>query len=118
MAAPVVIVDANRDGLEMYATALALEGIRAETATSALEALDVIARTRPRAVVTRLRLPGTRSADLIKRVRHDQPDAFIVGLSTATAIEGNAAREAGCDIVLPVPCLPQTLVDQIRQALS
>jgi two-component system cell cycle response regulator DivK len=117
MTAPVVIVDADRDGLEMYVMALALEGIRAEAASSGLEALDVIARTRPRAVVTELRLPDTCGTDLVQRVRRAQPDAFIVGLSTAGALDADAAREAGCDLVLPVPCLPQTLVDQIRHVL-
>lgn len=117
MTAPVVIVDSDRDGLEMYVTALALEGIHAEAASSGLEALDVIARIRPRAVVTELRLPDTHGAELVKRVRRAQPDAFIVGLTTSAALEAPAAREAGCDVVLPVPCLPETLVDHIRHVL-
>ena len=118
MSAPVVIVDSNRDGLEMYRTALALEGIEAVAATSAGEALNVIARTRPRAVVTDLWLPGTRSGELIRSVRNVQPDAFIVGLSASGPREAFEARAAGCDVVLRVPCLPETLVSQIRTVLS
>jgi DNA-binding NtrC family response regulator len=118
MPAPIVIVDSNRDGLEMYRTALALEGISAETASSASEAIEVIERTRPRAVVTELRLPGTQATDLVKRVRRTQPRTYIIGLSTAGEGEMRDAEEAGCDVVLRVPCLPQTLVDQLRDALS
>lgn len=118
MSAPIVIVDSNRDGLEMYVTALALEGITAETATSAGEAMEVIERTRPRAVVTELRLPGTRVSDLVKCVRRAQPRTFIVGLSTAGEREARDAREAGCDLVLRLPCLPGTLVDRIRDVIS
>lgn len=118
MPAPIVIVDSNRDGLEMYVTALALEGITADTATSAGEAMELIERTQPRAVVTELRLPGTPVADLVKRVRHAQPRTFIVGLSTAGEGEAKNAREAGCDVVLRLPCLPATLIDQIRNAIS
>jgi DNA-binding response OmpR family regulator len=117
MAAPVLIVDSNRDGLEMYATALALEGIAAETAGSAGEAFDVFERTHPRAVVTELRLAGTGGAELIQRVRKSRPDTFIVGLSTAAGRDAIAAWEAGCDVILQVPCLPETLVRQLRSAL-
>jgi len=117
MSAPVVIVDSNRDGLEMYVTALALEGIEAETASSAPEALDVIERTRPRAVVTELRLAGADGAELVKRVRSAQPHAYIVGLSTSGPREAREARDAGCDLVLPLPCLPATLVRHLQDAL-
>lgn len=117
MSAPVLIVDSNRDGLEMYVTALALEGIDADTARSAGEALDVFERTHPRAVVTELRLPGTGGAELIQRVRRSRPDTFIVGLSTAEGRDNREARAAGCDVILQVPCLPETLVRQLRRAL-
>ncbi|HVH58425.1 MAG TPA: response regulator [Vicinamibacterales bacterium] len=117
MPAPVVIVDSNRDGLEMYVTALALEGIQAEAATSAREALDVIAKTQPRAIVTELRLPGTRGAELVKSVRTAQPHAYIVGLSTSGPREVREAHDAGCDLVLPLPCLPETLLKHLQHAL-
>ena len=116
--ARVVIVDSNRDGLEMYVTALALEGIEAAAATSAGEALDVIAKTQPRAVVTELRLPGTRTTDLIERVRRAVPHGLIVGLSASGSREAKEARDAGCDIVLNVPCLPDTLVRELQHALN
>jgi two-component system nitrogen regulation response regulator GlnG len=118
MSAPVVIVDSNRDGLEMYMTALALEGIPATAAASAGEALEVIARDQPRALVTELRLPGTGGADLIRRVRSTVPSTYIVGLTAFEDANTREAREAGCDIVLPLPCLPATLVRQLRRALG
>lgn len=114
MSAAVLIVDSNRDGLEMYVTALALEGIAADVALSAREALDVFERTHPRAVVTELRLPGPGGADLIQRVRNSRPETFIVGLATAEGRDVVEARKAGCDVVLRVPCLPETLVRQLR----
>ena len=117
MSVPVVIVDSNLDGHEMYMTALAIEGIVASSASSAREALDVIARVHPRALVTELRLPGTRSSDLIRRVRTAAPSTYIVGLSTSEDADTRDAREAGCDVVLPLPCLPETLVRQLRRAL-
>lgn len=115
---PVVIVDSNRDGLEMYVTALALEGIQAAAATSASEALAVIAKTHPKIVVTELRLPDTSITELIECVRRLLPNGVIFGLSAAGTQEAEEARGAGCDVVLRVPCLPDTLVQQLRRALN
>jgi DNA-binding response OmpR family regulator len=117
MPAAVLLVDSNPDGLEMYLTALSMAGIEAETACSAREALDVFARTRPRAMVTELRLPGTRGVALIEHVRRSQPATFIVGLASEGA-DDKEARDAGCDVVLSVPCLPDTLIAQLRRGLS
>ena len=117
---PVLLVDSNPDGLELYATALALEGIIASTASSAHEALDRLEDAAPRVLVTGLRLPGMAGSDLIRQVRRIGPHSniFIVALSTDDEGESRGAREAGCDVVLRVPCLPETLVGELRRALS
>jgi DNA-binding response OmpR family regulator len=117
MTSSVLIVDSNIDGLEMYMTALEIEGFDTRSATSASEALEVLAHERPRAVVTELRLPGTPGIELIQRVRQEQPGVYIVGLASEGPDEGRG-RDAGCDVVLPVPCLPETLVRELRRGLS
>ena len=116
----VLLVDSNADGLELYSTALALEGIRAATATSVDEAMHRLEDGLPRALVTGLRLPGTGGTELIRQVRRTGPtsDIFIVALSTDDEVESRSAREAGCDLVLQVPCLPETLVGELRRALA
>lgn len=116
MATSVLIVDSDPDGREMYSTALAIEGFETRSAASASEALEVFGRTHPRAVVTELRLPDTRGLDLVQRMRQEDPGAFIVGLASEGPDRGQA-REAGCDVVLPVPCLPETLIGQLRRGL-
>ena len=62
--APVLLVDSNRDGLDLYSTALALEGITAATAATAREAFDRVVSNRPRVLVTELRLPDTLVGEL------------------------------------------------------
>jgi len=118
MPASVLLVDPNRDELEMYVTALELEGIASATASSADEALEMLEQTQPRALVTELRLPGTGGAELIHRVRHVLPSTFIVALTTSEGSDTRRAREAGCDVILLVPCLPETLVGELRRALA
>jgi CheY-like chemotaxis protein len=117
--APVLIVDPNLDGLELYSTALALEGIASLTATSADEALRRFEAAAPKVLVTGLRLPGTGGADLIRRVRRAAPasQVFIVALSTNADVETRHAQDAGCNLVLPVPCSPERLVGALRRAL-
>ena len=118
--APVLLVDSNTDGLDLYSTALEIEGIRSVTARSAEEALDRMEGAVPRVLVTGLRLPGTGGTDLIRSVRLATPrsDLYIVALSTDDEVESRFAREAGCDVVLKVPCLPETLVGELRRALA
>lgn len=118
MTAPVVIVDSNPDGLEMYVTAFALQGIASHAAASGREALDLVERVHPRAVVTDLRLSDTTGSDLIRRVRTTEPGAFIVGLSSNDGPDTVEARAAGCDVVLKLPCLPETLIAQLRGVLA
>jgi CheY-like chemotaxis protein len=118
MPASVLLVDPNRDELEMYVTALELEGFASATASSADEALEMLEQTQPRALVTELRLPGTGGAELIHRVRHVLPSTFIVALTTSEGADTRQAREAGCDVILHVPCLPETLVGELRRALA
>ena len=118
MTAPVLLVDPNRDERDMYATALAMEGLRVHTAASAGEALDMLERAQPGALVTELRLPGTGGAELIERVRRTLPATFIVALTTSDGADAGHAREAGCDVVLHVPCLPETLVGELRRGLA
>lgn len=118
MPSPVLLVDSNRDERDMYATALALEGIPTDVVASADEALDVIRHEQTRAIVTELRLPGTGGTTLIQRVRNRQPGMFIIALTTSDGSDAREARDAGCDVVLHVPCLPETLVGEIRRALT
>ena len=118
MPASVLLVDSNRDELDMYVTALALEGIVSATAGSADEALDVLAQTHARALVTELRLPGTDGAELIDRVRQTRPSTFIIALTTSEGLGTRRARNAGCDVILHVPCAPETLVGEVRRGLA
>jgi CheY-like chemotaxis protein len=117
--APVLLVDSNRDGLELYSTALALAGIGSDTTDSAGDALERVAKHPPRVLVTGLRLRGTRAIELIRTARGTPANTgiFIVGLSTNARLESEPAHDAGCDLVLSVPCLPETLVHELRRVL-
>ena len=115
---PVLLVDSSADGLEMYSTALALEGIATSVATSGSAAITRLDEEHPRVMVTGLRLAGTEATDLIAHARRSTPPMFIVGLSSTDSDASRAAYAAGCDLVLPIPCLPETLVGELRRALA
>ena len=117
---PVLLVDSNRDGLDLYSTALALEGIEAATAETVGEALERVAADHPRVLVTELRLPGSDGMSLIRQVRRTMPESslFIVALTSNEKEDADGARQAGCDLVLRMPCLPETLVGELRRLLA
>jgi CheY-like chemotaxis protein len=117
--ARVLLVDSNRDGLDLYATALAFEGIPSDVVDSAREALYRVAADPPRVFVTGLRLRDVRATELIRQVRDTtgRQELLIVGLTANVQLDSQRAHEAGCDIVLPVPCLPATLVHEVRRVL-
>ncbi|MCI0457646.1 MAG: response regulator [Gemmataceae bacterium] len=74
--------------------------MQAAKSQDALERLA--ARQFPRCVILDLSNPGLRVADLVRRLRESDPPPFVVAygshVDTATL---RAAREAGCDLVLP-----------------
>lgn len=116
---PVLLVDGNADGLELYETALRLEGIQASTAGTAIEALARMRADRPRVLVIDVRLPDADGALLIRHLREDLGTAglFIVALSAGGLFDSRRARAAGCDIFLAKPCSPDVLIRALRAGL-
>jgi two-component system cell cycle response regulator DivK len=92
----VLLVEDSEDNREMYATFLTQSGFRVLQASTASQALREIARERPDLVVT----------DVIT----------LTGLSL-TPEEIQRALQAGSEVVLFKPCLPDTLLSEIRKAL-
>lgn len=117
---PVLLVDGNADGLELYETALRLEGIHASTAGTAIEALASLREEPPCALVIDVRLPDADGALLIRQLRENVGTAglFIVALSAGGSFDSRRACAAGCDVFLAKPCLPEVLIRALRAGLT
>ncbi len=119
--APVVLlVQQHNDDLDMYAEFLTHMGLNVVAVSSGAEAL----RAAPSAdiVVTAIVLNREMSGiDLVARLRadsHTKHTPIIVLTASAWRAERDRAREAGCDLFLPKPCLPDDLVRHVRLLLA
>ncbi len=117
----VLVVDDFDDGRELVAELLASAGYRTLEAGTGPDALAKATAQPPDLVLLDLSLPGMDGWELARerRARRAGERLRIVAL---TAHSGRQPRErafeAGCDDVLTKPCLPDALVERVRELLS
>lgn len=91
----ILLVDDDRDALEMLAEVLALWGAKVKTVQSASEALRVIASFLPHALVSDLAMPGESGLELIERVRAlDEPLSKVPAIVLSAHTRDDDVREA------------------------
>jgi two-component system cell cycle response regulator DivK len=116
----VLLVDGDHDDRAMYAEYLRAQQFRAVEIDNTADAL-ALARTTD-IVVTGIRVPGPfDGVELIRRLRAgERTIRKPIIVVTACALETDLARAslAGCDAFLPKPCLPDTLVAEIRRVMA
>jgi chemosensory pili system protein ChpA (sensor histidine kinase/response regulator) len=102
----------------MYAEFLRLD-FHVVEAGDGLAALELIEQSCPDVVVTDLALPRMDGFELIARIRGDDRlrDVPVIALSGYSGTEHETrARDAGSDLVLTKPCLPETLAEAVATA--
>lgn len=122
MTAPplILVVDDYQDGREIAAEILAHAGFRTAQAASGTEALGLARKLRPDLLLLDLWLPGIDGWEVAKRLKQDPTTRGIriAALTAHTAPNAlKRAQEAGCDVVLTKPCLPDELVEQVQRLL-
>ena len=114
-----LLVDRDADTRRMYAEYLS-STCRIEEAEDGREALAKAISHHPDIVVTETRLPGITGFQLCNLLRQDaSTKAIPVVVVTGDVFESDVrrAQSAGADIVLVKPCLPQTLLVEMRRLL-
>jgi two-component system, cell cycle response regulator DivK len=118
--APVILlVQPAHDDRDMYAEYLRLHDLTAICSDDAVSALA--SAERADVVVTALRLPGTDGLELIRRLRdgaRTKHIPIIVLTSLAWQTYRDRAEAAGCDAFLAKPCVPDTLLAELRRLLA
>jgi len=120
MGAPrtVLLVEDHVDSRAMYAEFLRLE-FHVVEAGDGVAALELMEATCPDVVVTDLALPRMDGFELIARMRGDDRlrNVPVIALSGYAGTEHeDRARQAGSDLVLMKPCLPETLAEAVASA--
>lgn len=117
--AHVLLVEDTASVRDLFARYLRWSGLDVTTAEDGNAAL-AHARTRtPDIVVCDIAMPNLDGVALCRALRSERATAAlpIVVVSGADHLY-HAVRDAGCDVVLPKPCLPADLLATIRQLLS
>jgi CheY-like chemotaxis protein len=117
----VLLVDDVADNRTVYAMWLTAVGFRVAEAGTGNEALELVDRLRPDVVVMDLSLPLMDGWEATRRIKADPriggtPVVALTGY--ALADHAHRAREAGCDLVITKPCLPEDLEQVLRQLLG
>jgi CheY-like chemotaxis protein len=122
LSAAVMIVDDVFDNREMYGTFLSQAGLRVALAATAEEAWEKIQREPPQVVVTDLAMPGLDGFELCRKIRalRSPDETAIITLTGLTLKSADLERliDAGSDRLLLKPCLPTSLLEEIRKACA
>jgi two-component system phosphate regulon response regulator PhoB len=115
----VLLVQPDADSREMYAEFLRLHGILGVQISTARDGLAAAAKAD--VVVTDLLLPGDMDGiEFIRRLKEDERTKrvpIVVVTACAWVTDRARAEEAGCDVFLPMPCLPDELLRHVRRLL-
>jgi CheY-like chemotaxis protein len=116
-----LLVDCDATTRRMYAEYLMLALCDIDEAADGREALAKAISRRPDVIVTETQLPGMSGFDLCGLLRHDtttQEIPIVVVTEDAYPAVVSRAEYAGADVVLVKPCLPERLLDAMRQVLQ
>ena len=117
----VLVVDDSHDARAMYSHYLEYCGYRVRTAEDGQQAIDAAKQEWPAVILMDLAMPVLDGWEAIKRLRADPltSDIPIVALSAfAFGEEPLRAREAGADLCLSKPCLPNQVARVVRAMLT
>ncbi len=91
----ILIVDDEKDFVEMFYLRLTKQGEKVSTAFSGQEALDLLEKTQIDVVILDIRMPGMDGIETLKKIKESYPLVEVILLtghgSTETAVEGMKA---------------------------
>jgi CheY-like chemotaxis protein len=118
----VLLVNDSPDEREMYAEWFRQQGCCTLQAENARDAFRMAQELNPEVVITDVKLLGTEDGLTLTRRLKGSPtthDVAVVVLSGYVFnTDDDAARRAGCDLVIHKPCLPDALaaaIDGLRR---
>jgi len=88
----ILIVDDEKDFVEMFSLRLTRQGEKVSAAYSGQEALDLLEKTQIDVVILDIRMPGMDGIETLKKIKATHPLVEVILLtghgSTETAVEG------------------------------
>ena len=116
-----LIVTASPATRRMYAEYLAWRGLRVHEVTNATAALDRLSAFTPDVVIIEDKLEDGRGVNLVLTLRRSRRTCLIPIALLSGDVFGMSpvrARRFGCDLLIPIPCLPDALFDALAQLVD
>lgn len=115
----VLLVDDERNILEVFGEAFEGAGYTVRQAESAEEALDILKKENIQVMFLDLMLPGMNGVDLCREIRKDHPLAQIFAVTAfASLFELADCREAGFDDYFTKPVNLRMLLKAAKDAFE
>lgn len=117
----VLVVEDDHASRLLASATLAGEGFTVEEASSAEQALELIAERRPDLILMDIELPGIDGLELTRQLKSEPSTAAIPVIAItahAEALHRHASFAAGCESFLAKPVRPVTLVAEVRRHLA
>jgi DNA-binding response OmpR family regulator len=102
----------------MYAEYLTWRGVTVREVPNATSALDHLSTFTPDVVLIEDKLEHGRGVDLVLTLRRSRRTSHIPIALLSSDVFGMTpvrANRFGCDLLIPIPCLPDTLFDALLQ---
>jgi CheY-like chemotaxis protein len=115
----ILVVDDYADGREMVAEYLVFRGFHVTEARHGGEALELAVTQTPKVILMDLQMPGIDGWEATRRLKaNPRTKGILIVALTAHALhaEVQAARDAGCDAVIPKPCDLALLAEALKRA--
>lgn len=114
----ILIVEDDRELLDLVAGRLTESGYAVETAMSGPEALERVEAQQPSLVLLDVMLPGMDGLEVCRRLRASHPLLYIIMLTARTSeMDRVVGLEVGADDYVTKPFSLQELVARVRSAL-
>jgi two-component system, cell cycle response regulator DivK len=117
----ILLAEDYEDARDLYREYLEFSGFSVETATNGREAIARAAELQPDLILMDASMPildGWEATRLLKRLAETRHIPVVALTAHAFDDARQQAKAVGCDGFITKPCLPNDLVDQIRQTLD
>jgi DNA-binding response OmpR family regulator len=116
-----LIVTASHATRRMYAEYLAWRGVSVHEVTNATAALEHLSAFTPDVVIIEDKLEDGRGVNLVLTLRRSRRTSHIPIALLSGDVFGMTpvrAHRFGCDLLIPIPCLPDALFDAMVQLVN
>ncbi|MEI7973707.1 MAG: diguanylate cyclase [Bdellovibrio sp.] len=114
----ILVVDDDRDSLEILSEALNWEGYEIRRSSSGESALHILAQWQPDLIVLDVNMPGLSGVDTLKRIKLAAPFVSVMFISGNTSTDDViTGLDAGADDYIPKPFDPLELLARVRTQL-